>query len=219
MVREATQRRCKCHGISGMCLIRSCWDQPLNFGTITSRLRSIYLLNTTLVDLRNLGSYTKPDLYLSRVKEKKNYNPHKSGEDFSDLFTLIPKPSHDSSTIIDPVRPKELIHLQNSPDYCDPQPLLEHFGTRGRPCLQEDNLTLANGVSNKNVDLTINPDESDVRHQSPDGTPGSCQFLCCNRGYFSELVLDLVDCNCRFKFCCRVDCDYCLRQRLQHYCR
>lgn len=226
MVREATQRRCRCHGISGMCQFRSCWDQPPSFHVITSRLRDIYLFDSTKVELKNLGPPDMPDLYLSRVKRSDNYDHQSETRAFNLRATseLLPKPlvTNSQSSDIDPMRPRELVYLHNSPEYCEPQPSVAHPGTRGRACIPipDNNLNTSKAAMAKNLKnrSRMNPSEKDVVRRNLDSAPGTCQLLCCNRGHSSELVLDLVDCNCRFKFCCRVECDYCLRQRAQHYC-
>lgn len=224
MVREATRKRCRCHGLSGVCQFQTCWEQLLDFDTITSRLRSLYLNNNSKVEVKNLGTFERPDLYLTRSRPM-SVPSTRAGSFKSlaseDLVTLLADSTFNvnSHSSIDRVKPGELIYLYNSPDYCNPQPRLRHFGTKGRTCALVNNITkttLASKKSNSNVDTVglVNTSEQ----ESLGGAPGSCEELCCNRGYYSELILDMVNCNCSFKFCCKVECDHCLRQRVQHYC-
>lgn len=233
LVREATQRRCRCHGLSGVCQYQTCWDQLNDFDTITSRLKSIYISSSVKVELRNLGTLEKPDLYLSRIDPASeghilsnlasgiNLIPHI----FNDLAPSIQDPSFmsesDNSNEIDRVRFGELIYLYKSPNYCDAQPILGHLGTRGRRCTPPNNLTVTRKTSKKNIKNADGLEEvkyTEMDGESLDNALGSCEQLCCSRGYRSELVLDMVFCNCRFKFCCRVDCEHCLRQQILHYC-
>ena len=46
----------------------------------------------------------------------------------------------------------------------------------------------------------------------------SCDSLCCNRGYTNSTINQLVNCNCRFKWCCSVMCDTCVVQKQIHRC-
>lgn len=176
MVREATQRRCRCHGLSGVCQFQTCWDQLIDFSIIASRLRSVYLSNITRVEIKNQGTYDKPDLHLASTTG-----------------------NHSS---IDKLELRELVYLYESPDYCEPSFNIGHPGTKGRPCAP---LNTTSSINNA-ADLVSG------------SSSASCEFLCCSRGYYSELILDMVTCNCRFKFCCQVDCEYCLRQHVQHFC-
>ena len=46
----------------------------------------------------------------------------------------------------------------------------------------------------------------------------NCEFLCCGRGYRTEVKEVLVECNCSFKFCCYIKCDQCPEIQQLHYC-
>lgn len=233
LVREATQRRCRCHGLSGVCQYRTCWDQLNDFDSITSRLKSIYITKSVKVELRNSGTLDKPDLYLSRMSP--SHNNYTSGNLTSEInfkppiFNDIAPDIQDSSSRsestnyneIDKVRFGELIYLHNSPNYCDAQPITGHLGTRGRQCTPLNNLNITRKTSKKSKNDADSLEEVnyiEAQKESLGYALGSCEQLCCDRGYRSELVLDMVFCSCRFKFCCRVDCEHCLRQRIQHYC-
>lgn len=231
MVREATQRRCRCHGLSGVCQFQTCWEELVDFETITSRLRSLYLSNSVKAEVNNYGTFEKPDLCLIRsqtpssssqiVAKMKMSNTAVQNNEFNNLLTGLPSIALNSQTInIDRVKPGELLYLYESPEYCEPQPKIRHPGTRGRACAPMSNLTVTetSKKSINNAELTEKIEYIEARKESLVSAPGSCEQLCCNRGYHSELVLDMVTCNCRFKYCCTIDCEHCLRQRVQHYC-
>lgn len=229
MVREATQRRCRCHGLSGVCQFQTCWDQLLDFDVITSRLKLVYLYNTSKVEVKNYGTLEKPDLYLTRTpyrsltkpvvnQSAKSLNPE--FEDFYNLSLLMTNhptvSSQEQPTSFERVNSGDLLYLHNSPEYCEPQPHTKHPGTRGRACVPIINVTISKKITS--APKALESQYMNKRTESQVNAPGSCELICCNRGYRRELVLDMVTCNCRFEFCCRVECENCLRQRIQHYC-
>ena len=231
MVHQATQRRCRCHGLSGVCQFQTCWDHLLDFDTITSNLRTVYLNESRKVEAKNFGKFEKPDLYLIKsellTSASASYHTRFIRNMPSDGVREDSKSNSSSSldlniktTDFDRVNPGELLYLYSSPEYCEPQAKIRHPGTRGRACAPSINVnttTKASKKSQSDADTTRHS-EYIGRSESLDGSPGSCEHLCCSRGYYSELVLDMVTCNCRFTFCCRVDCEHCLHQRRQHYC-
>ncbi len=73
-----------------------------------------------------------------------------------------------------------LLFLHSSPNYCERNISLGSLGTTGRIC--------------------------DRSSRAIDG----CDLLCCNRGYQSQLVTQHSQCNCRFQWCCHVQCQNCV---------
>ncbi|XP_026497733.2 protein Wnt-4-like isoform X1 [Vanessa tameamea] len=82
----------------------------------------------------------------------------------------------------------DLVYLEDSPDYCEPNDELGILGTRGRTC----NRTSA-------------------------GLDG-CRLLCCGRGYQTRVRDHEEKCRCRFVWCCRVHCEICRSKRDHHVC-
>lgn len=74
----------------------------------------------------------------------------------------------------------DLIFYQSSPNFCETNLSLGSFGTVGRVC---------NRTS-----------------RAIDG----CDLLCCNRGYQSQIITVRDRCNCRFQWCCYVQCQNCV---------
>uniref|UniRef100_A0A6G1SC12 Protein Wnt n=1 Tax=Aceria tosichella TaxID=561515 RepID=A0A6G1SC12_9ACAR len=207
VVREAKIKQCKCHGISGMCQFQTCWDQLHDFKIITTKLREIYLNNAMLVEVKNLGSFAHPDLYLTRsstIAQSISCSTT-TNADLIDGYNRL--------TTLNRVQPDDLTYLYESPNYCDAQPTSGHLGTRGRQCFSKkaSDSTNANDLERKGTFSNIS--------QANKSALGTCEYLCCDRGFHSELVLDIVKCNCGFRFCCKVECDHCLRQQVLHYCR
>ncbi len=70
--------------------------------------------------------------------------------------------------------------LNSSPNYCELNLSVGSLGTRGRIC--------------------------DRTSRAIDG----CDLLCCNRGYQSHILTIHNQCNCRFQWCCHVQCQNCV---------
>ncbi|XP_047482117.1 protein Wnt-1-like [Penaeus chinensis] len=83
---------------------------------------------------------------------------------------------------------RDLVYLEESPDYCNRNQTLGVLGTVGRLC-----------------------------NKTSWGMDG-CKILCCGRGY-QTMVKDVEEkCNCRFIWCCKVECERCRVRREEHYC-
>ncbi|XP_077988445.1 protein Wnt-4-like [Glandiceps talaboti] len=83
---------------------------------------------------------------------------------------------------------EELVFLEPSPDWCEPNKKLGSEGTHGRYC---------NKTSR----------DSD-----------SCARMCCGRGYQIMERSVTESCNCRFHWCCVVTCETCTRDEELHIC-
>lgn len=46
-----------------------------------------------------------------------------------------------------------------------------------------------------------------------------CDDICCNRGFIRIREQKKQNCNCRFIYCCRVDCDECAIEIERFYCK
>lgn len=231
MVKEAIKRRCRCHGLSGVCHYRTCWDQLGEFDSIASKLKLLYLRNTTKAVAENSGTSDKPDLFLARSTPFYSSTPlgNQTADksifvtSWKDLIALIHNNSISTPGQKNRVKPGELLYLYESPDYCEPQPKIKHQGTKGRSCRPMSNLTAITEyrkLSSTYITESSQPTDNtgSTNQERSVSALGSCEQLCCNRGYYSELVLDIIACNCRFKFCCKVVCEQCLQQRLQYFC-
>ncbi|VDP45870.1 unnamed protein product [Soboliphyme baturini] len=84
---------------------------------------------------------------------------------------------------------RDLVYLEESPDFCQANSKYGIFGTKSRECKKNSY-----------------------------GTEG-CAILCCGRGYTTVILEKVQDCNCKFKWCCEVRCDKCKIRVETHYCK
>ncbi|KAH8413738.1 hypothetical protein KR222_005447 [Zaprionus bogoriensis] len=85
--------------------------------------------------------------------------------------------------------PHDLIFLDESPDWCRANRLLQWTGTHGRVC-----------------------------NKSSSGLDG-CGILCCGRGYNTKNIVVRERCNCKFHWCCQVKCEVCTKVLEEHTCK
>ncbi|KAG5870816.1 hypothetical protein JTB14_023979 [Gonioctena quinquepunctata] len=83
----------------------------------------------------------------------------------------------------------ELVYLQMSPNYCEKDLTAGSLGTVGRTC-----------------------------NRTSRGTDG-CDLMCCGRGYNTHQYTKTFQCNCKFLWCCRVDCDTCSERTEEYTCK
>ncbi len=101
---------------------------------------------------------------------------------FDKKLRFIPRniPFHMDKETISTTYKNDLIFYHSSPNYCERNLSLGSFGTIGRVCNR----------SSRAID--------------------GCDLLCCNRGYQSQIVTVSDRCNCRFQWCCYVQCQNCV---------
>ncbi|KAJ8302362.1 hypothetical protein KUTeg_021349 [Tegillarca granosa] len=84
---------------------------------------------------------------------------------------------------------KDLVYLEHSPDYCINNLQIGSLGTAGRHC-----------------------------NKTSMGTDG-CDIMCCGRGHDTKTVLKIEKCECKFHWCCHVNCKECSRWVDVHTCK
>ncbi|XP_076356910.1 protein Wnt-5b-like [Tachypleus tridentatus] len=84
---------------------------------------------------------------------------------------------------------RDLVYLDQSPDYCVANELTGSFGTQSRVC-----------------------------NRTSPSTDG-CNLLCCGRGYNSFKTLVKERCKCKFHWCCYVECKTCVKLIDLHTCK
>ncbi|KAF8767779.1 Protein Wnt-7a like protein [Argiope bruennichi] len=157
-VKHNLKTECKCHGVSGSCTMKTCWKTLPPFGQIGDYLMKAYRVSKKVVPHWGPVSSRTPLHLKLRKSKRKNRKP----------------------------RPRDLVYLESSPNYCESDPTRGSLGTVGREC---------------------NRSSSDI-----DG----CDLLCCGRGYNTHQYIRTWQCNCKFHWCCYVNCDVC-KERTENY--
>ncbi|XP_055918641.1 protein Wnt-10b [Eupeodes corollae] len=121
--------RCKCHGMSGSCQLKTCWKSAPDFH-IVGRVLKHQFRRAILVDQSNLGN-GEPIVVLKRSRNKKS-NMGNSNERSERPQR---KPQQDKSTVRS-LRKLEnaLFYYQRSPNFCERDLSADIQGTVGRKC-------------------------------------------------------------------------------------
>ncbi|GBP56383.1 Protein Wnt-7b [Eumeta japonica] len=164
MVKMLVKRECKCHGVSGSCALKTCWRALPSFKAVAAALRERY----------------------ARAKQ---VTPHPPPATHAPQTHLVIKRSKPNAGIGRPPRKSELVYLEPSPMYCEPDPESGALGTHGRIC-----------------------------NRTSKGDEG-CESLCCGRGYNTVHTVEVNSCRCRFHWCCSVTCDTCVTRADRHVCK
>ncbi|XP_076053718.1 wnt oncogene analog 2 [Oratosquilla oratoria] len=86
-------------------------------------------------------------------------------------------------------RASHLVFLQKSPNYCEKDLAVGSLGTLGRTC-----------------------------NRTSKGSDG-CDLLCCGRGYNTRQYVRKWQCNCKFHWCCFVQCQTCQEEAEEYTCK
>ena len=185
-VKTNMQVRCKCHGVSGSCELRTCWRAAPEFRVVGSALKERFQA-AVLVDQSNLGGghpLLRDSPNGANVANRRP--PSRQGEDPDDNRPTRQRPKRRPRPRRRPPRDlsQELLYLQRSPNFCDKDASVGFPGTAGRRCERDP---LAAGV---------------------DRAEG-CDSLCCGRGYNLVRANHTRRCQCSFLWCCQVKCETC----------
>ncbi len=116
--------KCKCHGVSGSCEMRTCWRALPDFRSVGNQLRERFK-DAVLVEYVNSRLVPKSALYrLAPVHIGGGY-PRSMAPDASSVSHL-PMPKEN-----------ELIFTTRSPSYCHHDPRFGSIGTYGRRCSED----------------------------------------------------------------------------------
>ncbi|XP_062548291.1 protein Wnt-10a [Armigeres subalbatus] len=177
------QVRCKCHGMSGSCQLKTCWKSAPDFRVVGKVLKQQYR-RAVLVDQSNLGNGPPMIVYHKPKKRKhvKNVRPPRRTKDKGhQLQQQQRQPQRQMIPLGGSSRKMEnaLFYYQRSPNFCERDQMSDIPGTVGRRC-----------------------------NRTSVGSDG-CASMCCGRGYNLIREKRVDRCNCKFHWCCYVECDDC----------
>ncbi|XP_055605070.1 protein Wnt-10b-like [Uranotaenia lowii] len=182
------QVRCKCHGMSGSCQLKTCWKSAPDFRVVGKVLKQQYR-RAVLVDQSNFGNGPPMIVYHKPKKRKhaKNVRPPRRIKDKQQQQQqqqkrqLMENQKPQMMPISRANRKMEnaLFYYQRSPNFCERDQVSDIPGTVGRRC-----------------------------NRTSSGSEG-CASMCCGRGYNLIREKRVDRCNCKFHWCCYVECDDC----------
>jgi hypothetical protein len=167
LLNKQIEQKCRCHGISGSCVTKTCWQVVPELPTLISMLRSKYLHANQVEMAPNSSS-------LVLISDNLNTTSGRHQRSLKEGYGQERKPA-----------PGELVFIDKTPDICE--------------------LRQSNGVP-----LSVGRECANEQE---------CNRLCCNRGFIQIREVQMERCNCKFVYCCRVDCDQCERDINRFYCK
>lgn len=116
------QVRCKCHGMSGSCELKTCWRSAPEFRVVGNALKERFR-KAILVDQSNVGTGS-PGLLIEQNNFERNRRSryHKGKK----KRKRIRKLARDMSL--------DLLYYQKSPNFCERDSSVDFPGTSGRQC-------------------------------------------------------------------------------------
>ncbi|XP_037957523.1 protein Wnt-10a, partial [Teleopsis dalmanni] len=169
--------RCKCHGMSGSCQLKTCWKSAPVFHVVGKIIKHQFR-RAILVDQSNLGNgepivvlKRSPKLINAATSSEQNRKQH---ERLLRRITKLKSAMRSARKL-----KASLFYYQRSPDFCERDLNADIQGTVGRKCNRSS--LVSNG----------------------------CTSLCCGRGYSLIKERKAERCNCKFHWCCRVECEQC----------
>lgn len=186
-----TKITCKCHGVSGSCALVTCWQQLPNFRDIGDFLKERYDIATEVKFSRHEGKI--------QVRNKRQNEGQQ-------------RPTVD-----------DLIYIEQSPDYCTKIDKFGWAGTAGRACNSSTTTTTTGplagpGATGHLVARRSLLPSSGLHLPSRSGNEYSCQKMCCSRGFKTVRVIKNYKCNCKYKYCCKMECQTCYTAHMQSVC-
>lgn len=199
------QVRCKCHGMSGSCELKTCWKVVPDFRIIGRTLKNRFR-NAVVVTQSNFGNVT-PVGRGSRGFRRRNSN--RSGNSANSAMMVMMNPrqqrKHRNAALLpggdfnnnnkynsltsssnSNGRKRQsgnlagqLFYFQKSPNFCERDAQSDIIGTTGRRC------------------------------NRPSAGGDGCASMCCGRGYNVVRQRRIDRCACKFHWCCYVQCQNC----------
>lgn len=121
------QVRCKCHGMSGSCELKTCWKVAPDFRIVGKTLKDRFR-SAVLVSQSNLGNVTPQSRNRAnrrrRPLDRQRQRKHRDNDNSKSL-NRKKKPRNLS---------KQLFYYQKSPNFCERDLAVDIPGTAGRRC-------------------------------------------------------------------------------------
>ncbi|XP_071448624.1 protein Wnt-10a [Hetaerina americana] len=225
-----SQVRCKCHGMSGSCEMKTCWRAAPEFRRVGDALSRRYR-SAVLVADANQGRGS-PLLMAAATEAPKDDEDDEGGpekdDDDDDEDEDDDEEEEEERLRRSHPHPEDLLYFERSPNFCEASSVSP--GTSGRRCVagrrrpkREQKGLKGGGVNNSHDGGGRRPGGAAGRsegggEEDADG-PDSCSSLCCGRGYNVVRQKRTERCGCRFQWCCNVVCSNCTREEWVTVCK
>ncbi|KAH6928418.1 hypothetical protein HPB50_015511 [Hyalomma asiaticum] len=208
---------CKCHGVSGSCSLKTCWKRLPQFNHIgdylveryrrAKRALPYYGRSRAALDpnrrkpvhlklhekhLRPPTATSTPPGSRKKKTKKASSSKRRASSTSASVFSEGEPPDAYELPWADVVvrpKPRDLVYLEDSPNYCVRDVERGSAGTMGRVC-----------------------------NRTSTG-PDSCRFLCCGRGFETHYRTRTQQCHCKFHWCCFVRCQTCAEKVRENICK
>ncbi|VDL60687.1 unnamed protein product [Hymenolepis diminuta] len=200
VVSENMQRYCRCHGTSGSCTLKTCYRRTPSMRTIGNELKAKYRKAALVMRDNTLPISWGHHGRSNSIVHLNRWNNQRTLREVSHDSLLYrggssPRPSllkvtfDRSGRDLKPTTKELVFYEQPTKElFCNANPNLHILGTKGRTC------------------------------NSTSTGPDNCNTLCCGRGHRTRHYYALENCECKFVWCCRVECQKCLVLKRQETC-
>ena len=191
-VKRNMRELCKCHGVSGSCTTKTCWRQVSTFRIVGDYLKKMYK-QALKIDLSK--TMEREDNYLSnrldiRRRLRRTSRKSKSMESRENLKKKLKK--------------RRLVFLDDSPDYCHENVTAGYPGILGRKVSSDPQSSGSSEISDKTREEFRN-------------FRTICKSTCGFRIKRREIDV-LTSCQCKFHWCCKVECETCSMKSIELTC-
>ncbi|CAH8555743.1 unnamed protein product [Heterobilharzia americana] len=214
--------KCKCHGVSGACSMRTCWQRVNEFRLVGKVLKSAYdsAIRVTYEPRLDILKRIDTKMQIQKFSQSHSYPIKKN------LPAVSTNLKHDSKNWLIVIN-----NHSNSGVKQDRNGFLSNKKSQHR----WPRMTIVKSrelPKNKLVYLEESPnycyfDES-IGHLGIAGRQcnatskdavNSCSRLCCDRGYDTLEFESEQKCECKFFWCCEVRCNICRERTVTHHCK
>ena len=191
-VKRNMRELCKCHGVSGSCTTKTCWRQVSTFRIVGDYLKKMYK-QALRIDLSK--TIDREDNLLSNRldirRRLRRTSPRKSK-------------SMKQENLKKKLKKRRLVFLDESPDYCHQNATAGYPGILGRKVSSDPRSSGSSDITDKTREEFRNFKKI-------------CKATCGFRIKRREIDV-LTSCQCKFHWCCKVECETCTMKSIELTC-
>ncbi|CAH8548124.1 unnamed protein product [Dicrocoelium dendriticum] len=221
-------RKCKCHGVSGACSMRTCWQRVNEFRHIGSILKAAYG-DAVRVSYDPSRDVLKPAASQRRRIHLNNGFVSSSDRRAVDHMVTHRLDSSGKSELKQPGWHTPMGQRISTTGYPEDGDDMDRWRRQRRPRAVTDTESVSKG---KLIYLEESPNycryDPTIGHLGIAGRlcnasntfeANSCARLCCDKGYDTFNFESESKCECKFIWCCEVRCKICRERIIEHRCK